>query len=522
VLSARNGAEALEVAANEPPDLLITDILMPVMDGFTLCRLWKADDRLQHIPLIVYTATYTDPKDERFALGLGADRFLVKPMRPELLVGAIGEVLEETRRRSGAASPRASSDDPVEVLEQYNEILFRKLERKVMQLEADIALRRETEEALREKEEFLDTIVESIPTMIYVKDARDLRFVRINRAGEELLGFCRDDVEGSTDYDLFPQDLADRSAETDRQVMGDASVLAIPQERIRTRFGGARILRTTRIPLLDGEGSPKYLLGIGEDITDRVTAEMALSRAQRKLALLNSITFEDIQSAVFSLAGYLELERGTSIGGPRQHYVDQQTSILRSIENSLRFARDYQDLGMRPPAWQNVVHTYLLAISHIDLTGVSRHLRVDGLEIYADSHFEKVFLILAENVVLHGKNATSILLRYREAEDGLILIFEDDGAGVPPDLKERLFERRSTGKRGLGLFLAREILSITDIEIRENGEEGAGARFEIRVPAGGFRFASALAAGEAPSTTGTSSPELEPGSRSRSEEETGA
>lgn len=95
---ARNGAEALTRARQEPPNLIISDLLMPVMDGYTLLRQWKADERLQNIPFVVYTATYTEPRDERLALDLGADAFTIKPVEPELFVARIEEVLEKKAR----------------------------------------------------------------------------------------------------------------------------------------------------------------------------------------------------------------------------------------------------------------------------------------------------------------------------------------------------------------------------------------------------------------------------------------
>jgi CheY-like chemotaxis protein/rhodanese-related sulfurtransferase len=131
VTCARNGAEALELARQSRPDLIITDIFMPVMDGFALCMEWKADETLKDIPLIFYTATYTDPKDEQFALSLGAERFLFKPQEPEALAEVVRQVLDEGAEEA-VGEPSA---DESGTLRQYNEVLFRKLEQKVVQLE---------------------------------------------------------------------------------------------------------------------------------------------------------------------------------------------------------------------------------------------------------------------------------------------------------------------------------------------------------------------------------------------------
>jgi len=86
---ASNGAEALELARCMPPDMIISDILMPVMDGFALCRAWKEDEGLKNIPFVFYTATYTDHRDEDFALSLGADRFIVKPSEPDMFMAIV-------------------------------------------------------------------------------------------------------------------------------------------------------------------------------------------------------------------------------------------------------------------------------------------------------------------------------------------------------------------------------------------------------------------------------------------------
>ncbi len=153
--SARNGIEALDIARRQTPDLLITDILMPGMDGFSLCREWMADEVLKHVPLVFYTATYTDPKDEAFALSLGAARFVIKPTEPDVFVEILRQVLEN--HAAQRLTPLVSSDQSAEAYyQQYSQALIRKLESKMMQLEEanralelDIAERIRTEESLR-------------------------------------------------------------------------------------------------------------------------------------------------------------------------------------------------------------------------------------------------------------------------------------------------------------------------------------------------------------------------------------
>ncbi|MHC1772776.1 MAG: HD domain-containing phosphohydrolase [Flexilinea sp.] len=134
VKSAVNGIDALEIARNDPPDMIISDILMPGMDGFSLCRIWKADEKLKNIPFIFYTATYTDAKDERFAMSLGADRFLIKPLEIEVFLQAIQDVFMafETKKQTDQQKNYEKDDN---FYKDYNEILFYKLEEKMQQLQ---------------------------------------------------------------------------------------------------------------------------------------------------------------------------------------------------------------------------------------------------------------------------------------------------------------------------------------------------------------------------------------------------
>ena len=161
VVTASDGAQALELARHNPPMLVISDLLMPVMDGYTLLRHWRADARLQNIPFVVYTATYIASDDERLARDLGAVAFILKPTEPDVFIASIREILDQAQRGEFASAAMPMMDEPSK-LREYNEVLVRKLEDKAVQLEAanrelerDVARRKKVEAALRDSEQQL-------------------------------------------------------------------------------------------------------------------------------------------------------------------------------------------------------------------------------------------------------------------------------------------------------------------------------------------------------------------------------
>ena len=177
VETARHGAEALVIARQAPPDLIISDLLMPVMDGYTLLRHWKADARLKLVPFVVYTATYTESEDEQLALNLGADGFILKPSEPDAFLDRVLEVLA---RASSAAPgmPRQPNADDTAVLKVYSETLIRKLEEKTLQLEeANRALQEdllERERAAVERQSLLHDLHERVKELDALRSAASI------------------------------------------------------------------------------------------------------------------------------------------------------------------------------------------------------------------------------------------------------------------------------------------------------------------------------------------------------------
>jgi PAS domain S-box-containing protein len=148
------------------------------------------------------------------------------------------------------------------------------------------AERRRAEERTRDTQAFLDSIIENVPNMVFVKEARDLRFVRLNRAGEELLGLSRDELVGKNDFDLFPKDEAEFFVAKDRAALETRTIVDVEEEPIQTKHKGRRLLHTKKVAILGSDGRPMFLLGISEDITERKAVETELLRSRAVFASL--------------------------------------------------------------------------------------------------------------------------------------------------------------------------------------------------------------------------------------------
>lgn len=329
VMTAENGKDALDKARTKPLDIIISDILMPVMDGYALCRECKLDERLEHIPFVFYTATYTEPKDEKFALSIGADRFILKPQEPDVFIDILKKVWQENDTKTRSTTKPLGEE--MEFFRQYNDILFRKLEKKMLDLEMMSEKLKSEEEELRRNEEFLDSVVENIPNMIFVKDAENLRFVRFNKAGEELLGYSRQDLIGKNDYDFFPKEQADFFIRKDRKVLENRQLMDILEETIRTKHLGERILHTKKIPITDREGRPLYLLGISEDVTELKKTESLLKESEKKYRDI----FENAVMGIFQVTfegRYLSVNPA----GASMYGYDSIEEMMRSVTNTTK------------------------------------------------------------------------------------------------------------------------------------------------------------------------------------------
>lgn len=275
VVMATNGAEALEKARKYPPDLIISDILMPVMDGFSLCAAWKKDAVLKDIPFVFYTGTYTDPKDEQFALSLGADRFIVKPKEPEVLLEIIADLLDESREEKGGKRRSLKMPDTV-LMREYSESLFRKLEHKMSELETANRLLKEKELALgnsiRSWQITFDAMNDAISLI-----GLDGKILRCNTAMAKLVGRQIKDVLGQNCFTLI---------HGTSKPIPECPIVRMKlsgQREIIEFLQNDRWLHVIVDPLLDNEGSMIGGVHIIRDITERKKVEEELKKHREHL-----------------------------------------------------------------------------------------------------------------------------------------------------------------------------------------------------------------------------------------------
>jgi len=223
------------------------------------------------------------------------------------------------------------------------------------------------------------------------------------------------------------------------------------------------------------------------DITSLRQSDDALRAANRELNLLSRI----LQTDLLAVTGDLT----QTLTGAGSLHTGETADLFRRFESSVRYLQrrleltgTYQDLGSEPAIWLPVQITVRAEALRIDHAGISIRAWTERLEIYTDRLATGVFYHLFDNAVRHGKNATDIVVTYRISGDGVDIIVEDNGLGIPEDQKERIFTYGAETPAWLRLFVDRKILAVTGITITETGRYGDGARFEIHVPRGAFRI----------------------------------
>jgi|WetSurMetagenome_2_1015567.scaffolds.fasta_scaffold20109_4 PAS domain S-box-containing protein len=428
------GEDAIAASSKSPPDLVCMDIeLMGKMDGIEAARKIREN---ADIPIIFLTA-HADSQRVARAKEAVPYSYIVKPFNDRELLVSVEMALYRHR-----------------IDHQLREVLNRNR-----------------------------AIVDNAAEGIIVFSATTKRILEANPAIIRLLGYSLVELTSmSIDNLLTSQPGAPVQMPECQGTSGSTPV----EMQLRCRDGMLKDAEVTCSMISPGRDRTLCCL-IAHDVTDRKRAEMAVHKANKKLTLLSSIIRHDIINQLTVLHGFLELSRQASAGTKNLEYIARELETAKTIRSLINFTKDYEGLGMEKPGWLKPERIIRHLAETADLKGITVESGLGELELYTDPLLERVFGNLLDNAVRHGEHVTMITITALPAGTGLMLRWEDNGVGVPDPDKERIFERGFGKNTGLGLFLVREILSLTGITIRENGSYGTGACFEMWVPPGSYR-----------------------------------
>ncbi len=348
----------------------------------------------------------------------------------------------------------------------------------------DVTERRRAEDGLRQSEAELKAIINSAKDLIFVKDRKGA-YRLVNDAMISFFGIGAEGFIGKSAVDVFDSEFAGQIVPSDKEALAGETV---EHEMTPTVGGSVRILSVIKTPLRSPNGDIIGICGIARDMTERKKVEKALREANASLDILNSITRHDVLNQLMVVRGYSDLVR-SSLKDPKDlEHMDKIEKATRTIRSQILFTKDFQKLGSVEPKWQGVDELFDSAFSTLEMGPVEISVDLGGLEVFGDPMLEKVFFNLIDNSLRHGEKVSRISVTCSKERDGLVLTYEDNGVGIRTDDKSRIFDRAFGKNTGLGLFLAKAILGVTSIKIVETGEPGQGARFEMHIPDGSYRF----------------------------------
>ena len=353
----------------------------------------------------------------------------------------------------------------------------------------DVTERRRAEQAEKGAHALMSAILESSPDVVVFALDRGYRYLAYNKLHRETMRaiWGQEISPGMNMLDIVGQD-GDRSKA--RQNFDQA--LSGQSFTVTEEYGDEDLKRLTWLdyysPIVSESGEITGLTCYCLNVTEKELAKDALQDANNKLRIISSITRHDVLNKLTALHGYLELERRKVTDAKTMDHFEKMVQITRDLENQINFTKEYQDIGLLQPSWQDLNDVCGRARERVDHFQAEMVTELDGLEIYADPMLKKVFHNLMDNSMRHGQRVTTIRIGYRSSDGSIRIVYQDDGVGIAEEQKSRLFREGTSKNHGLGLFLAKEILKITDITIQETGQPGEGARFEMKVPLGKFRF----------------------------------
>jgi len=356
----------------------------------------------------------------------------------------------------------------------------------VLAVARDISERVEALQKLAESEMRYRSVVED-QTEFICRFNTEMELEFANTAFCRYFGIKKEDVKGRTIGSLiYPDDLY-RVGKHIRSLTPEKPVASIEQ-RIILPNGEVRWQLWSDRAVYDENGEFVEYQAVGRDVTEARQKDEAIALAARKLNILNSVTFTEIQNYLFCQQGYLQLAIDLSESGKQKDYLEKQSESMTKIAETLRFAKNYQDLGISPPQWYDFEKTFIFAMSHTNTAELEKDLNLSGVLIFADNLLEKALSDMISGLLSYNTECRKISLGYEMEGEMLKIIFETDGRGIPGEAKEAVFTRGGDRETGIDIFLIEEVLSVTNISIKETGDPGKGIRIGIFVPPGKFRI----------------------------------
>ncbi len=359
-------------------------------------------------------------------------------------------------------------------------VVFKLPNGEIVSIYNDITKRKRTEEELRSaKQVFTDSIA-----AVGIADSMGI-MTRVNEAFLQYLGYSsQEEVIGRpiSDFMIDNNEFGSimKYLELKEKWQGDYQA--------RRKDGSMVLVHSLIIPLKDKSGKSIGYHATAIDISDQKTGQETSPATNVKLNILSNITVHDIQNQVVVLNGLVYKAKHANSPVQVKEYLSRIQQVADKIQSHVAFAREYQNLGKAPPSWIRIDAGIQDLASKFDSKWVQFEVDTGSLEVFSDTMLNRAFYNLIDDTLKHGQKATKIRFSAKPRGEELVLVYEDNGVGVPMDRKKNIFEKASSSQKVHGLVLVKEILGITGMTIVENGEPGKGARFEIVVPKGNFRY----------------------------------
>ena len=414
---------------------------------------------------------------------------LLSPERPDDIKHLLDKIQEGTGVEEYETEQMTKDQKRIQVSLTVSPIKnYRDMVIGALVLAHDITERKLREQVLRENEAKQRAMIANIADVIAIIDVQGIIRYKSENI-KKLFGWKPEELIGRSYTETAHPDDVERIKNVFLKLIEEENASTTIEFRYKLKNGSFHTIQLTAKNLIHYPNINGILVNY-HDITERKLLEDTLMHVNKKLNVLSQLTRKDLTNQIFVLNSYLELAEQDATGQEKVvEKIQNSKQAARLINDIAEFTKDYQDMGAKPPKWQNVNMVLLLGLSHISIGKIQRSLETENLEIFADPLLENVCQRLFENSVAHGNRVTHVRVWHKITPGGIIIYFEDDGVGIPREKKEQIFLRGATARSAMrSLIFAREILDITGITIKETGEPGAGVRFEMMVPDGVWRF----------------------------------